>query len=76
MAPVPIEDNFKEACPPCSNIMVVGEQQRFMAAIISFKVDVDMVTGVPSKNLMPETANFFKNELGVEVKTSEEAAAN
>jgi long-chain-fatty-acid--CoA ligase ACSBG len=25
VAPVPIEDQFKEACPPCSNIMVVGE---------------------------------------------------
>jgi long-chain-fatty-acid--CoA ligase ACSBG len=26
VAPVPIEDNFKETCPPCANIMVVGEQ--------------------------------------------------
>lgn len=26
VAPVPIEDNFKQECPPCSNIMVVGEQ--------------------------------------------------
>jgi len=25
IAPVPIEDNFKEICPPCSNIMMVGE---------------------------------------------------
>lgn len=45
IAPVPIEDNFKETCPPCSNIMVVGEQQRFMAALITFKVDVDPTTG-------------------------------
>lgn len=45
IAPVPIEDNFKECCPPCSNIMVVGEQQRFMAALITFKVDVDPTTG-------------------------------
>lgn len=26
IAPVPIEDNFKAICYPCSNIMVVGEQ--------------------------------------------------
>lgn len=26
IAPVPVEDNFKEACPACSNIMMVGEQ--------------------------------------------------
>lgn len=25
IAPVPIEDNFKVFCPPCSNILVVGE---------------------------------------------------
>lgn len=25
IAPVPVEDNFKEVCPPCSNIMMVGE---------------------------------------------------
>jgi long-chain-fatty-acid--CoA ligase ACSBG len=25
VAPVPIEDTFKEECPPCSNIMVIGE---------------------------------------------------
>lgn len=25
VAPVPIEDNFKECCPPCSNIMLLGE---------------------------------------------------
>jgi long-chain-fatty-acid--CoA ligase ACSBG len=25
IAPVPIEDNFKAVCPPCSNILVVGE---------------------------------------------------
>jgi len=26
IAPVPVEDNFKEICPACSNIMMVGEQ--------------------------------------------------
>ena len=25
IAPVPIEDNFKLECPPCSNIMLIGE---------------------------------------------------
>ena len=25
VAPVPIEDTFKEECPPCANIMVIGE---------------------------------------------------
>lgn len=76
IAPVPVEDRFKEFCPPCSNIMMIGEQQRFMAALITFKVDVDMKSGLPSKNLTPETVNFFKKELELDLKTSDEAVAN
>jgi long-chain-fatty-acid--CoA ligase ACSBG len=51
VAPVVIEDNFKDACPPCSNIMVIGENQKFLAALISFKVDVDPSKGTVSRNL-------------------------
>lgn len=54
VAPVPIEDKFKLCCSPCSNIMVVGENQRFIAAIITLKVDPDPKTGGMSDNLMPE----------------------
>ena len=54
IAPVPIVDNFKQLFPPCSNIMVVGEAQRFMACLITFKVDVDLVTFLPSRNLTIE----------------------
>lgn len=41
IAPVIIEDHFKSFCPMVSNIMVVGENQRFMAALLTFKVEVD-----------------------------------
>lgn len=73
VAPVPIEDSFKLQCPPCSNIMMIGEQQKFMAALITFKVDVDMKSGLPSKNLIPEVKTFFKKELGLDLSTSDEA---
>lgn len=73
IAPVPIEDNFKTLCGICSNIMVVGEMQRFMAAIITLKVDVDVKTGQPSNNLTPEVQAFLKKEAGTSVKTSDEA---
>lgn len=73
VAPVPIEDNFKAVCPPCSNIMVVGEGQRFMAALITFKVDIDPKSGAPGQGLMPEAISFFKKELGIDIKTAEEA---
>ena len=55
VAPVPIEDNFKEKCPACSNIMLIGENRRFLSALITFKVDIDMTTGLPSNNLTPDS---------------------
>jgi len=45
IAPVPVEDKFKNECLACSNIMMVGEQRRLMSALITFKVDIDMKTG-------------------------------
>jgi len=76
VAPVPIEDFFKGECPVCSNIMLVGENQRFMGALITFKVDVDMKTGLPSNNLAEEAVAYFKSNLGLDVKTSDDACAN
>ena len=76
IAPVPIEDQFKLHCPACSNIMLVGENRRFMAALITFKVFVDMKTGVPSHDLEKEAIDFFKENCGVAIKTSEEACKN
>lgn len=76
VAPVPIEDNFKVQCPACSNIMLVGENQRFMAALITFKVDIDMTTGLPSNKLTSEAAKFIKAQTGEDLKTSDEACKN
>lgn len=53
--------------------MLVGENQRFMGALITFKVDIDMKTGLPSANLTPEAVSYFKNKLGLTFKTAEEA---
>jgi hypothetical protein len=43
---------------------------------VTFKVDVDPVKGIPSKNLTNEAKQFFKNHLNVDVKTADEAIAN
>jgi hypothetical protein len=56
--------------------MVLGEQQRFMAALVTFKVDVDLVTGVPTRNLLPECVNYFKQELKLDITTSDQACAS
>jgi long-chain-fatty-acid--CoA ligase ACSBG len=76
VAPVPIEDAFKKYCPACSNIMIVGEQRRFMSALITFKVEIDMKTGIPSTELTKDAAKFLKDASGVDVKTSDEACKN
>lgn len=75
IAPVPIEDNFKTHCNACANIMMIGEQRRFMSAIITFKVDINMATGIPSRNLTNEAITFFK-EAGLSIKTTDEACSS
>ena len=75
IAPVPVEDNFKLECVACSNIMMIGEQQRFMAALITFKVDVDPKSGVPSRNLTNEAKTALKAATGMDFKTTDEAIA-
>jgi len=47
-----------------------------MAALITFKVDIDLKTGLPSNNLIPDVISYLKKETGVDVKTSDEACSN
>merc|ERR1712166_1296782 len=63
-------------CLACSNYMVIGEGQRFLSALISFKVDPDPATGLMSRNLSAFNLDFFKKELGIDIKTSDEAVAH
>lgn len=76
VAPIPIEDVFKSLCPACSNIIVVGENKKFISALISFKVDMDMKTRTPSKNLTTEATNELKEKCGEALKTTDEACNN
>jgi hypothetical protein len=47
-----------------------------MGALITFKVDVDMKSGLPSKELTNEAKAFIKNELKLDITTSTEACAS
>ena len=76
IAPVPIEDNFKAQCPICSNIMMIGENRRFMSAIVTLKAEMDMTTGLPSDKLLPETKDFLKKTLKIDAKDTHEAIKN
>jgi hypothetical protein len=74
VAPIPIEDRFKEEFLPCANVVLVGEGQRFIGCLITFKVDLGAM-GLPSQNLMKEAIDYFAQN-GVEVKTTTEAIQN
>lgn len=76
IAPVAVEDTFKLHCSACSNIMLVGEQQRFVAALITFKTEMDPKDGGPTNKLLGETMIYFKQHLNLDIKTSTEACSN
>lgn len=73
IAPVAIEDNFKLHCGACSNIMLLGDDQRFVAALITFKVEIDGKTGQPTKKLLQESKEYFQKHLSLNIETSDEA---
>ncbi|NWW84708.1 ACBG2 ligase, partial [Rhynochetos jubatus] len=52
--PVPIEDAVKEALPFISNAMLVGDQAKFLAMLLTLKCNVDVETGEPGDDLTPE----------------------
>lgn len=59
--------------------MVIGDDKKYLSALITFKVDVDMTTGMntPTKSLTMTVRNFLRDNLGVtDVSTTDEAAKN
>ena len=48
VAPVLIEDILKEQCPIISNVMVVGDNRKYLTALITLRVDVELATGKPT----------------------------
>ena len=45
-----------------------------MAALITFKVEIDLKTGFPTNKLLPEVVKYFKDNINKDIKTSEEAS--
>lgn len=79
VAPVIIEDSLKSICPIINNVMVIGDDKKYLSALITLKVDVDNSTGLntPTKNLTSAVKAFLKSELGItDVNTTDEAIEN
>jgi long-chain-fatty-acid--CoA ligase ACSBG len=79
VAPVLIEDSLKDICPIISNVMVIGDDKKYLTALITFKVEVDNSRGMstPTKNLTPTVIDFLAEELKVtDVTTTDDAIKN
>ena len=79
VAPVLIEDSLKNMCPIISNVMIIGDDKKYLSALITFKVEVDNSTGMgtPTKDLTATVKSFLKSELGVSgLSTTDEAIQN
>lgn len=46
--PVLIEQTFKELCPIISNIIVIGDNRRFLSALVALKVNVKQENNAPT----------------------------
>jgi long-chain-fatty-acid--CoA ligase ACSBG len=61
--PIMIEDTVKEECPIISNIMVIGDNRRFLSAIIALKVKMNVKDNSPTNELTNECKMYLKNNV-------------
>lgn len=67
VAPLPIEEAFKDICKICSNIIVIGDLRKYLSAFITLKTDEE-------GRFLIEVQSFLK-EIGSEAKDIIEAIA-
>ena len=61
VAPVPVEDNIKAALPCISNVILIGDRQKFLTVFLTFKVVMDNDTPT---NKLSQTALDWIESLG------------
>ncbi|KNC51589.1 long-chain-fatty-acid-CoA ligase ACSBG2 [Thecamonas trahens ATCC 50062] len=75
VAPVHVENLLKAAMPYLSNAFCIGDRRKFLSALLTFKVEVDAETGVPSNQLTAPARAALAAE-GIQAATVEEAMAD
>lgn len=60
VAPVPLEDNFKEICTICSNFVVIGEYKKYLTSLMTLKCDPD-TTNLTKSAITTLEENGIKN---------------
>ena len=73
VAPVPIEEQLKKHLPFISNALVIGDQRKYIAALLAFKVNM-LPTGKPTQELSPEALGELE-KLGIKGITTVTQAA-
>ena len=53
IAPVPIEDKIKYACPLISNVMLIGDKKKFLSVLVTLRVVIDTDTLIPTNDIDP-----------------------
>ena len=69
--PVLIEAEMKAAMLAVSNVMVIGDQRKYLTMLVSLKTNVDSATGEPTSELAAD-ALYEGNRIGSSAKTVEE----
>lgn len=60
VAPVPIEQKVQTELPHVSNVILIGDQKKFLSLLLTLKVDVHPESGAPLDNLTKEVKNWLK----------------
>merc|ERR1712038_76334 len=76
IAPIPIENRIKNELPEIiSNVVVVGDQKKYLTCLITLKCQID-VSGAPTSNLDEEAAKFCQKVTKDSIVTVEEFEKN
>jgi len=59
IAPVPVEENIKKLAPAISNVMMVGDQQKYCSMLVAAKVKEDAATGSATEELVVVVAGII-----------------
>merc|ERR1719206_1656016 len=70
VAPTNIEDQIKkELSELVSNVMVVGDGEKYLTCILTLKVDIDLDTQMPTENIAEKTVYWLEERYGSSPKT-------
>ena len=72
IAPIPIENAIKEALPCLSNVVLIGDKQKFLSCFLSFNVIIDKENNqMPTDDLTPATVSWCQSVGSNATKVSE-----